>query len=208
MIDLSSHTRSSTPDQPGATGTETEATAGPDESDEGTTHLSLDMLFEALKNERRRRVLRFLLSDSERVTLSDLAEHIASLENDKPIRALRSDERKRVYVCLYQAHLPKLGSMGLVEFNKDRGIIEAGPNLPTVETYLDPETEETRRRPWHVYYGCITATGGLAVLAAALVSGGVVLAVLAAVVIAFGTCALAHVRKTLGDDDEESGTGA
>lgn len=52
-------------------------------------------------NERRQHVLSYLLiTDDEPVQLGHLAEHIAAIENDKPIKALDSQERKRVYVAL------------------------------------------------------------------------------------------------------------
>jgi len=41
-----------------------------------------------------------LITDDEPVQLGHLAEHIAAIENDKPIKALDSQERKRVYVAL------------------------------------------------------------------------------------------------------------
>jgi len=70
-------THSDDPTTPPTTDVETDSTTA--------DPLSLDLVFEVLKNERRRRVLKYLSeSSSETVSLSDLAEHIAAIENDKP----------------------------------------------------------------------------------------------------------------------------
>jgi hypothetical protein len=85
--------------------------------------LSLSTTFELLKNRRRRETILYLLSHEETSTLSDLAEHIAAMENDIEIIELSSDQRKRVYIGLYQCHLPKLDKAGVVDFDKNRGTV-------------------------------------------------------------------------------------
>jgi len=83
--------------------------------------LSLNERFEILKNERRRIVLQYLKEVDETVQLNDLADQVTAIENDTTVDAITSDERKRVYVGLYQFHLPKMAKMGVVDYNKDRG---------------------------------------------------------------------------------------
>lgn len=92
----------------------------PDESGE----LSDDAIFGLLKNQRRRDALRFLNEHGGTSTLSELAEHIAAKENDIEVRQLSSDQRKRVYIGLYQCHLPKMDSAGVIDFDKNRGDVE------------------------------------------------------------------------------------
>jgi hypothetical protein len=87
--------------------------------------LGVGEVFELLQNQRRRRVLRYLTTETDgRATLSDLAEHVAGLENDVPPDRVTSTQRKRVYVGLYQAHLPKLDDYGVVDFDKHRGTVD------------------------------------------------------------------------------------
>lgn len=87
--------------------------------------LGVGEVFELLQNQRRRRVLRYLTTETDgRATLSDLAEHVAGLENDVPPDRITSTQRKRVYVGLYQAHLPKLDDYGVVDFDKHRGTVD------------------------------------------------------------------------------------
>jgi hypothetical protein len=121
-----------------------EATSTDDDVQESEA-LPLDIVFEIIRNERRRLVLQFLDDTEEaEVTLSDLAEHIAAIENDTTVQALSAQQRKRVYVGLYQCHLPKMADSGIVEFNKNRGIIRPGPNIEELEPYLDIEQNDDR----------------------------------------------------------------
>ena len=111
------------------------AAAGPE--------LDTDTLFELLQNQRRRDALRYLEGNEGRATLSDKAEHIAAKENDLPVRAINSKQRKRVYIGLYQCHLPKLAGAGVVDFDKDRGTIELCDCAAQLYPYLDDRTTET-----------------------------------------------------------------
>jgi len=124
--------------------------------------LPLDQIFEILKNSRRRQTLRFLYENDGETTLSEVAEHIAALENDTTVQAISSAQRKRVYVGLYQCHLPKMDDTDVIDFEQNRGTIEFGPNVDQLERYLD----EPEEREWHkVYFG--VAVGGFALFIAA-----------------------------------------
>ncbi|MGM0606679.1 MAG: DUF7344 domain-containing protein [Halobacteriota archaeon] len=131
--------------------------AAPDDPD--VSELSLDLVFEVLKNERRRHVLRYLEENPGGTTLSDLAEHIAAIENDKPITALSSQERKRVYVGLYQCHLPKMDDTDVIQFDDNRGTVEIGPNAEQLYTFLDAEA--TEKSTWPYYYIGATIFGAV-----------------------------------------------
>jgi hypothetical protein len=160
---------------------------------EPETVLSLDVMFEVLKNERRRFVLKHFDEHDGPVALGDLAEHVAAKENDKPRRELTSGERKRVYVGLYQCHLPKMDDANIVDFNRNRGRIELDENADLLNEYLDSDDEA--EHPWPRYYLGIAATGGLLFGAGqfglypyAWMSSLVV----ALVIVAFAACALVH----------------
>jgi hypothetical protein len=132
---------------------------GSDQTDESVgegNELCLDDLFEILKNQRRRRVVEYLKQHDGTVSLSELAEHVAAIEEDTTVEALTSQQRKRVYVGLYQCHLPKMDDKGIISYDKDRGTIDPGPNLPLLNPYL--AVEESGGTDWHRYYlGCVTA---------------------------------------------------
>ncbi|UIO98922.1 hypothetical protein Hbl1158_10285 [Halobaculum sp. CBA1158] len=92
-------------------------------SNSGTTDGSTDdhqALYDVLANTRRRHVIR-ALADDPPCDLGELAEYIAAIENDKPAQQLRSQERKRVYVSLYQSHLQSLADADVIR-NDDQEI--------------------------------------------------------------------------------------
>lgn len=89
------------------------------------TDATLDDLYEQLGNWRRRRVLD-ALADQPKREIGWLSEYIASIENEIPRSHLNSQQRKRVYVGLYQCHLDRLASEDIIEWNKSRGVIRRG----------------------------------------------------------------------------------
>ncbi|QLG64308.1 DUF7344 domain-containing protein [Halorarum salinum] len=101
--------------------------------------LPLDVVFEVLKNERRRLVLEYLRRTEGSVTIGELAEHIAAYENDITPAELNAQQRKRVYIGLYQCHLPKMDDADAVAFNQGRGIVELGDSAEVLYEYLDSD---------------------------------------------------------------------
>lgn len=131
--------RTAAPTQP-----ETEPAVPPEsELPDGRDSHRLDTVFGMLQNERRRRVLEYL-RDNETTTQSELAEHVAAIENGVPRGSLTSTQRKRVYVSLYQSHLPKLHDAGAVEYDPDRGTVERVPGTDEFLQYIDSVEAETR----------------------------------------------------------------
>ena len=166
-----------------------------------TTDLSLDLLFEILKNRRRREVIRYLREHEQQVTLSDLAEHIAALENDTDVASITSSQRKRVYVGLYQCHLPKMADMEIVHFNQNRGIVDLGPNAPQLYEYLDNDDAGSRR--WHRYYIGISGFGVALFLLTLFIGSQVAMlqtAALGVLCVAIATCS---ILQTVSEQDSD-----
>jgi hypothetical protein len=130
--------------------------------------LPIDQVFEVVKNERRRLAIDFIGDSDGEVNLGELAEHIAAIENDKEVKAISSKERKRVYVGLYQCHLPKMDDMDIIEFNQDRGQVTLGPNADQLDPYI--ETDDDRTVTWSMVYLLLAVAGGL-LLATSLLGG-------------------------------------
>ena len=122
------------------------------------SELPLDVVFGILKNRRRRLVLQYLVDVSETSTLGHLAEYIAGIENEKPQDALTSSERKRVYVALYQCHLPKMDDVGIIDFENNRGTVELTNNVEQLTRYLDAG-KGTSERDWITYYAALVVAG-------------------------------------------------
>lgn len=137
---------------------EPQLTGESSESSSNAKQLSKDVIFEVLKNRRRRDVLEYLQSADGPVTLSELAEQIAAWENDVPVSALNSTQRKRVYVALYQTHLPKMDDVGVIDYDSDRGTIELSENADLLRIYL---TDDFRPDdPWYQRYMVLSLLGG------------------------------------------------
>lgn len=101
--------------------------------------IAKDEAFHLLQNARRRAVLRYLLArpDADRFVMRDVTEAVAAWEHDTSVGALTSDERQRVYISLYQSHLPKLDEHGVVAYDQSRGIVEPRPLLAALEPFLE-----------------------------------------------------------------------
>lgn len=188
MTSVPTQQQSSTEASPDATEEEPTDDDGPPQS------VPLDVVFGILKNERRRLVLEFMAETDSGTSLSDLAEHIASIENEKPANELGSQERKRVYVGLYQCHLPRMADSGAIDFDKNRGTVEPGPNIGQFYEYLDQSEPDTR--PWSTYYLAFAAVS-VAVLATSLLFFAQVANVLfGASIVGFAAIALAHAFQS------------
>lgn len=105
-------------------------------------------LFTALSNHRRRYVLYACNHGDGEITLSDVAEQVASWEYDKPIAEITSAERKRVYTSIQQHHLSKLEEAGLIEVDGDR--IRTTDRAKNLDVYLEIVPEQNI--PWSMYY--------------------------------------------------------
>jgi hypothetical protein len=123
-----------TPSDRNSTGDETD--------DEEPKPISKDTQFGMLKNRRRRDILRYLRENDDESTLSDLAEFIAAKENGVERRLLSSDERKRVYIGLYQCHLPKMDDARVIDFEKRSGGVRLRPEADQLFAYIDDEDDE------------------------------------------------------------------
>lgn len=98
--------------------------------------IPLDLVLEILSNERRRAVCRHMQESPGPTSLGSLAEHIAVQETGSPIEELSSSARKRVYIGLYQCHLPKMDDAGVIRFESDRKVIRPGPHSQLVTDCL------------------------------------------------------------------------
>lgn len=125
--------------------------------------LTQDTVYDLLSNARRRFVLSYLRDRDEPIVLSELSEEVAAWENDAPVEELTDQQIKRVYVSLYQTHIPKLDESGLIEYDKESGEVSLTSTVDELDTYLpDRETEQF---PWQLAYAAV-ALGGLVSYAA------------------------------------------
>lgn len=107
---------------------------------------TLDRVFGVLSNRRRRQVIQYLRERDGTATVGELAEHIASEEDDTPIQQLSSSDRKRVYVSLYQNHLPVIADANIVEYDKNRKTVRLGDGAEKLEPYIDDRDDPAQAR--------------------------------------------------------------
>lgn len=111
---------------------------------------SEDDLFGVLSNRRRRFTVHALKDEEGATKLGDVAEQVAAWEYDVDIEQLSYNERKRVYTALQQSHLPMMNDVGIVEFDKNRGVVKPTDFLDDIEVYM--EVVHGNEIPWAVYY--------------------------------------------------------
>ncbi|WP_231189783.1 hypothetical protein [Haladaptatus sp. DYF46] len=125
-----------------------------------SVELGEDQVYHLLQNERRRNVLRYLHDVEGKVSMRDIAEQVAAWENDSTVQAITSSERQRVYIPLYQSHLPKLDEEGIIEYDQSRGTVRKTDAADVLYEYLEPGTSdddvegEDEHNPtrWERYY--------------------------------------------------------
>ncbi|MEM4780367.1 MAG: hypothetical protein QXG03_02200 [Halalkalicoccus sp.] len=145
----------------------------------GDDRLDRDLLFHLLANRRRRAVLYYLAEHDSRVSMRTLAERIAAWEHGTTVRQLGSDQRQRVYIALYQSHLPKLDGAGVIAYDQARGIVERADRADQLDGYVldnpyestdsrtdEPTGDEDDERPNRSSPALAVAVGSLGVLAA------------------------------------------
>lgn len=151
------------------------------------TQLDQDVVFDILSSARRRYAISILNRRDEAMQLTDLAEEIAALEAETTVEDLTKQQRKRVYVSLYQTHIPKMDEVGIVTYDAEEGTVALASGAGAVDEFL---TEPDETYPWYRYYlGLSLVAGGILVLTVldvavfsalpdALVAAGTILAFL------------------------------
>ncbi len=173
---------------------------------EPTDEITSADVYDLLANKRRRYAIHYLKQVDGPVSARELAEQVAAWENDKPIDRLDSQERKRVYISLYQSHLSTLDEAGLVHYDEDTKEVELTDATADADVYI--ELVPSGDIPWSYFYlGLSVAAAALLALVWAEVGvlrDAPMLPVAAAIVALYGVTAVAHTisrgRAKLGDE--------
>ncbi|WP_408957989.1 hypothetical protein [Natrinema sp. 74] len=126
-------------------------------------------LFDVFSNARRRQAVRYLKRQGGSCDLAPLVEQVAAWENDTDPDDVTRTQRRRVYISLYQTHLPMLEDHGIVDWDPDGHEIDLLPSEDRFEPYLDRHLEE--QRSWHRLYAGLTAVGVVAFALSSLAIG-------------------------------------
>lgn len=103
-------------------------------------------------------VLYYLRTHDETATVNELAEQIAAWENEIDVDELSSQQRKRVYVSLYQTHLPKLAETNIVDYDVDEGTVRLTDQAGEIDAFLKPKARSGYPQKRH-YIGIILVAG-------------------------------------------------
>ena len=114
-------------------------------------------LFDVFSNARRRRAVQYLKQQGGSCDLAPLVEQVAAWENDTDPDDVTRTQRRRVYISLYQTHLPMLEDHGIVDWDPDGHRIELLPSEEVFEPYLDRHHGSDRQ--WHRAYAAATVVG-------------------------------------------------
>ncbi|RLM57291.1 hypothetical protein DVK02_05815 [Halobellus sp. Atlit-31R] len=135
---------------------------GGGESKPGGTDLAASEIHDVLRNDRRRLVLERLRTGEGIETVAELSEHIGGVEAEEspPPRNVRQS----VYVSLHQTHLPKLDTLGIVEYDPDAKTVTLSENAADVGVYM--EVVPQYGISWAEYYFGLGVLGALTQIAA------------------------------------------
>jgi hypothetical protein len=158
------------------------------------TRFDENEVYDILRNERRRHVLRYLVDDGDASTIADIADHIAEIESGESPPP--SDTRQSVYVSLHQTHLPKLDGLGVVEYDREERTVRLLEGADEVLRRLEGPTDADATPLAWVFgvavVGFVVAVGAL--LAAPGLAGGLGAAALG-VVTAVAGALYVHERE-------------
>lgn len=122
-----------------------------------TEELTKGEIFEVLSSSRRRLLLYYLHDRGGRAPLDELAQEIASIESGIPIEELDKQAYKRIYISLYQTHVPNLEKHGLVTYDEEDKRVALTDRIDQVITTVD--VSANRQRPWPMYYALLGVVG-------------------------------------------------
>lgn len=114
------------------------------------TPLSTDTVFQTLGNRRRRYALHYLRRQDRPVPIRELSEQLSAWELEKERDAVRPKERKRLYTALHQTHLPNMDRHGIVEYDRNRGVVSSTDHIDQFDIYLDIVARKDL--PWSQFY--------------------------------------------------------
>ena len=172
--------------------------------------LEPDERFHLLQNERRRSVIEYLrdadTNEDGHVWMRDIAERVAAWENDTSVAQLSSTERQRVYIPLYQNHLPKLDEAGVIEYNQSRGTVTPTDRVDELAEFVEgpgaaDDADADADDPWYNYYLGASGVG-------AVMLGGAAFSLLPGFLVAVTILALFSTVSVTQYQQQADSTGA
>jgi len=95
---------------------------------------SLDSVFRALSDHRRRCVCHYLAQAEDSLSVDELAELLAASMTEKTRAVLTSAEIEKTRTELHRIHLPKLTEAGIVEHDDEQGVVRLAESPGIADT--------------------------------------------------------------------------
>lgn len=121
-----------------------------------STDTPTDEVYDVLANRRRRRLLYYLHDRGGEADLWEVARDVAAAEMDCEPAELDRDDVNRVYISLYQTHVPRLADGDVVDYDDESKTIRLARGLREVRAVLDRKRESGRS--WSGYYALVGVT--------------------------------------------------
>lgn len=101
---------------------------GEDSEPVPVAEMDIEDFFYILDNDRRRYLVEEMIDgDVDQYDVADVTEAVTTRDFGED---WTRDERKAVYVSLYQQHLPMMDDKNLIDYEKTEGVFEPGENFP------------------------------------------------------------------------------
>ncbi len=101
-------------------------------SETGDETVPVSDVYDALSNERRRRVLSMLSEETTPLDVAELAHVVATAETADQPHGTLDDHVTRVHTSLHHVHLPKLADLGLVEYDPATGTVDGVVDVDSI----------------------------------------------------------------------------
>lgn len=160
-----------------------------------------ETIFDILSNRRRRQIIYYLQEHGGQAPLREVANAVAGWEEDEPSESVTEEDRRRVYVSLYQSHVPRLTDAGLLEHD-DSGVIKLTDRVRFLNPYLAPHSGNPSWQKYYLAIGLLGVLFGVLILLD-LPPAGFIPGVNLLLIISFGIVILAliHARQVKSPRD-------
>lgn len=94
------------------------------------------LVFDLLADEHRRHAIAYLATCEESVPISELAAEVATRIADRPQTAISTQRTRSIAIDLHHKHVPKLAEAGVVEYDRECGLVNLAEADAVVEGAL------------------------------------------------------------------------
>ncbi|AEH37595.1 DUF7344 domain-containing protein [Halopiger xanaduensis] len=100
------------------------------------TSTEFSTVLELCQDRHRRIVLAALAGEERSLTVRDLEHTIVKYNHHAPPEAVSEDESTRIRISLHHVHLPKLADLSLVDYDRERGLVEPTSRFDRLQPQL------------------------------------------------------------------------